>query len=90
MHSMQGYADAWIVCEESCGQCIVCMGMQVHGSCGEESCGQCIVCSGMHIGNGQECVGTDEEDTVSNDDENERIPEAHESPKGSLAPQGRA
>ncbi len=24
MHSMQGYADAWIVCEESCGQCIVC------------------------------------------------------------------
>ncbi len=29
MHSMQGYANAWIVCEESCVQCIVCSGM--HG-----------------------------------------------------------
>ncbi len=29
MHSMQGYADAWIVCEESCGQCIVCSGIHV-------------------------------------------------------------
>ncbi len=56
----------------------------------EESCGQCIVCSGMHVKNGQEVGATDEEDTVSNDDENDGFRKAHESPKGSLAPQGRA
>ncbi len=31
-----------------------------------------------------------EEDTVSNDDENDGFRKAHESPKGSLAPQGGA
>ncbi len=31
-----------------------------------------------------------EEDTVSNDDENDRLKGAHESSKGSLAPQGHA
>ncbi len=36
MHSMQGYADAWILCEESCGQCIVCSGMHVEN--GQEVC----------------------------------------------------
>ncbi len=70
MHSMQGYADEWILCEESCGQC--------------------IVCSGMHVGNGQEVCANYEENTVSNDDENDGFRRAHESPKGFLAPQGRA
>ncbi len=71
MHSMQGYADAWILSEESCGQC--------------------IVCSGMHSENGQDVVCNYEEGTrVSNDDENDGFRRAHENPKGSLAPQGRA
>ncbi len=37
MHSMQGYADAWILSEESCGQCIVCSGM----ACRERSGSVC-------------------------------------------------
>ncbi len=41
-------------------------------------------------GNGQEVLCNYEEDPVSNDDENDGFGRAHESPKGSLAAQGRA
>ncbi len=70
MHSMQGYADAWILCEESCGTV---HSMQWY-ACRERSGSVCNY----------------EEDTVSNDDENDGFRRAHESPKDSLATQGRA
>ncbi len=64
------------------------MGMQVHGSCVRshaDSAQYAVVC----MSGTARSVCNYEEDTVSNDDENDGFRRAHESPKGSLAPQGR-
>ncbi len=87
MHSMQGYADAWIVCEESCGQCISMQGYADAWILCEESCGQCIVCKRYACRERSGSVCNYEENTVSNDDENDGFRRAHES-RRALSPAG--